>query len=470
MGRLLALLSLVLLVPVAAADPLADRSIRSTPAAPVYGPALSDVPTVTNFAPLTGSLAVDKGNAASTLTVAPLLFAPGDYVPGLSELRVVTQVSTNGEASLGGAWGLHGPRIRTKTAMSSFSPQLWGNQKGLGDQWSMVGTGQVKDAVSGFNDSSPALEKLQAERAALVGRIGKMLDALCAQGDSTVCGIANDPARKSKYEEDWDGWAGRLRTLAQSSTGPLGGLIFLLIDYEDLKQRAADLRNAAVTASSKTLVKDLLALRNRLSYRLNGAFFVQGNIGLFPLVDAPAVVPKDSADGVARDGFHHLVKSWNVTGLGQFWFSQYATMLVRGGFLRTRADSVVGSTMGSAVTWGADFGSLIRIGEPTMDGFQPGVGLGLSYTGRQCLATDGCKTKLGTASDPQFPTPLPLRSSHLVAGFVEGRIRKELQVRLGIEVAAHEALEVERAQPAQDRYGIVTVTPTLKLNSSFWGL
>lgn len=142
----------------------------------------------------------------------------------------------------------------------------------------------------------------------------------------------------------------------------------------------------------------------------------------------------------------------------------------RGGFRRDRVSQVDDVEMAKQYYAALDVAGIFLFGSgPDEAGFQTGLGLGGTLITYQCIESGGCKTELLLGD--QYPKNAPLEHRWVASTFLEWRLKKELQIRLAVELTFDKVEgRIPGNHPTEADPSLRRMSPSLSVGTSFWGI
>jgi len=236
----------------------------------------------------------------------------------------------------------------------------------------------------------------------------------------------------------------------------------------ELSNEHESLSVALTQKADDKLIKKEQLQRLTQAYRRGIGVNLIGVLGFFPIVSAPAITPSGSS--LSQDAYHQSLRNIDATLAFRYYWNRFALVQARGGNRWDRADAFATTTLSGRGYAAVDVGLFFPLDDlPDDSGFQRGVGLGTTVVHYRCEASGGCLTDPGLG-DP-YPKTLPMDWRVQSTVFVEVRLLKELQFRIGTDYFIDKVHGTITGVDASVNSPVLRhLTPSLAVGSSFWGI
>ncbi|WP_437678461.1 hypothetical protein [Sorangium sp. So ce131] len=391
----------------------------------------------------------------ATLSVAPLL-TPGLYGPWWSETRLGLLVEDSGSFAVGASWGYNLARARLA---ADKLPEATPEEKAPRESVEQQVDASIRPLVSALCARLDECSKA-APRSALCVATAET-DAACKAMSAGALG--------AKPKELYDN--SKLPDAPAGLSGPDLALYSEIAQLREQIHKLIDERKSRVEAEALKAARSAVAKfqRERLerAYTYSFGFHVLGAVGFFPRVSAPPIA--ETSGGEPEDAHAQAIRNLDVALAARLNLSRSVLLQARGGYRKVRADAFESTELAGQGYGALDAAFFVPFDSaPDDKGFQAGLGFGLSLTYYDCAAAGGCSTELGISG---YPAKLPLDWRTQATGFIELRMIKELQFRLGVEGFIEQVNgTIEGTAPDVRSPTLRGIRPTLSVGSAFWGI
>jgi hypothetical protein len=468
--------------------PTLVQSGSATPT-PIVDGDIENVPNLTDLELAVARLTVSSERTQANISLAPFLI-PGHYKVVLSELRLGVSADSLGAFGVGMSLGYNQPRHRlTEYALDpAFCEPKQRTTAGpdvqsldaeienmLGDLCALAAAacagaedaacrGAVRECAQAAPADTPAVFRLLK----LIRRLEALKDpgAPPSPPRAPDAGAKEDPAYFAALTE----YMNKSATY-QGRRAAFTAVRLSLPIARALRERREAVGEQSDLAREQGLVSARQLCRLKAAYRMSQLVNVSASVSFFPLYFGPRITRVDGAETELAN--EHYLRRFDAALAYRLYVSRLAAVQIRGGVRTERGDTSEDSPLLTRGLVGADLGFFAPLSEgPDENGFQRGVGFGLSGTAWFCGASGGCETSIGLSS-PYAPGSgvLPLSRRIQVAGFVEWRQAAALQIRAGVEARMDSVVgALPEGSGAGSSPMLTRVIPTLGIGSSFWGI
>jgi len=442
-----------------AGEPTVPTLANAGSAVPSVGGDVEGEPNLLDLEFVTGRVTFKSpSKVLTTLTMAPLLSPNYDW--RYAETRIGVYAETSGAFGMGVAWGYNGARNRlahstVPTLAEIESPEEAAKrQKKLADVSDDLDVA-VKSACAIVAECAAAPVSDNCSRLTR-GAAGRPSALRICRSD------AGRTVRARQLVSALDLQASATPDQTYRAIGELRSRIRDLID---------EFASGALTSAQKAddaLLKKQQQKRLAEAYKGSWGVNVLGVVGFFPPVNAPPIVTATSTTPV--NVYDQVLRNVDASLAVRYYFTRYILAQLRGGNRFDRADASSSTSLDGRGYGAIDVGLFAPlVSAPDDSGFERGIGFGFTTIVYGCEVSAGCSTDPGLG-DP-YPKTVPLEWRAQMTMFVEIRLLKELQFRVGADYIVDQVHgPIKGVAAAYDAPRLAHLVPSISAGSSFWGL